>query len=290
MVDVEKFWRDGFLVIPKVLDPALVQRWREAALERENKRADLLTDPVLQEVVLNETLIGIARQILDCERLVYFCDSTAAIGRVGWVFHKDNSDRIDASAPDWTTDRYPLIRFGIYTKPHGGDEPGAIEFRRGSHLVADYTTGERCAAATQPGDLVVWNARTTHSANQRISKVFGWSPSPDMNTLTFRVLRRSGAEHWLMKGERTTRVAIFTMFAKEHPLLHRHMSYLKTRSYPWEMWKASHWTPEVRALARQRGLDLLDPTGLRWDGSPVSDVWVPVPHVLPPWQPMGQAS
>jgi hypothetical protein len=281
MLDVDRFWRDGFLVIPQVFDPAVVATWRQAAFSRPNRRADLLSDPVLQHVILSERLISIAAAILDCERPVYFGDSTAEIGRNGWGFHKDNSDRLDGNAPDWKTDRYPIIRFGIYTKLHGEDEPGAIEFRRGSHLIPDYTSGERYAVTTRPGDVVVWNSRTTHSGNARIARVFGWRPMPDNASITFRVLRKTGAENWLMKTERETRVAIFASYGKDDPLLHRHVEYLKTRAYTWEGWKASHWTDEAKATAERRGLDLIDPTGFEWDGSPLNVMWAPIPYELP---------
>jgi hypothetical protein len=278
MLDVDKFWRDGFLIVPGVLEPELVKRWRRASLARENPQADLLSDPVLQEVVLDERLISFAGQILAAQP-VYFGDSTANTRNDGWGFHKDNSDRLDGDAPDWKTERYPIIRFGIYTKRHDHDEPGSIDFRRGSHLVPDIDTGERVYACTQPGDLIVWNARTTHSGNSRIVRGTSYRPMPDGHSIMFRLLRGTHAERWLMKPEAEQRVALFASYAAPGPLLERHLAYLRSRAYPWEMWKASHWTGEAKALAADRGLALVDPTEFRPDpGVRLNVEYVPIPY------------
>lgn len=275
MLDVQRFWRDGFLVIPRVFDPAVVMRWRDSALRRTNKAADLLTDPVLRDVVMHEKIVAAAADILSGQP-VYFGDSTAMIGRSGWGFHKDNSDRLDVKAPDWATDRYPIIRFGVYTQPHG-KEPGSIEFRVGSHLHPDYSTGERYVAATEPGDLVVWNSRTTHSANSRILRFVGHRMMPDPASFVSRVIVRLDAE-WLFQPMKQERVALFVSYGLNSPLLDRHMRYLRSREYPWASWRASHWSEEVKEAARRRGLDLIDPTGFRYEGQPLSRGYAPIEY------------
>lgn len=282
MVDLERFWRDGYLVIPKVLDPQVVLRWREAAFRMPNHAADLLTDPTLREAVLNDSILAVARAILGTQRPIYFGDSTAAVGKGGSGFHKDNSDRLDGNAPDWQEDRYPIIRFGVYTKPHGRSEPGSIEFRRGSHRIADFRSGERTTAATEPGDLVVWNGRTTHSGNARVARLFNWCPVPDVESISYRTLLKLHADRWLFKPESSERVALFVSYGKAHRLLDRHVQYLKSRAYPWQTWKVSHWTQETRQLAERAGLGLIDPTGFRWDGQPLNENWAPIPYDLPP--------
>ena len=278
MLDLARFWQDGFLVVPHAIERDLVARWRRAALERENRSADLLSDPVLREVVLHERIIHYAREILGAQP-VYFGDSTADIGQGGWGFHKDNSDRLDGKAPDWSTDRYPMIRFGIYTKPHGGREPGSIEFRRGSHLIPDYTSGDRVTTSTNPGDLVVWNSRTTHSGNARVVRGIGFRPLPDAHSFGFRAFSKMRADRWLFRREAEPRVALFFSYAVAGPLLDRNLAYLRTRAYPWEMWGASHWSEEVKGMARSRGLMLIDPTNFRRDPNVVVNAnYKPIPY------------
>jgi hypothetical protein len=275
MLDVDRFWRDGFLVIPRVFDPAQVQRWRERALQRQNKASDLLTDEVLREVVLSETLLGFADEILG-DQPIYFGDSTAMIGPSGWGFHKDNSDRLDAKAPDWKVDRYPIIRFGVYTQPHG-KEPGSIEFRRGSHMHPDYTTGERFAAPCEPGDVIVWNSRTTHSANSRIVRGLGIRMMPDPYAIPFRAITRFKAE-WLFQPLKQERVALFVSYGRDDPLLDRHIEYLRHRAYPWDAWKVSNWSQQTRELAQARGLGLIDVTAFEYQGWPLAKDYAPIPY------------
>ncbi len=263
-MDVDRFWWDGFLVLPNFFGAAEVMRWRRAALARGPTLADLLSDDALAEIVCDARIVAAAREILDGDP-VYFGDSTAAIGYNGWGFHKDNSDRLDASAPDWQTDRYPLIRFGIYPQSHD-PEPGGLELRRGSHMIADYTSGEYLSPRVQPGDVIVWNFRTSHSAGVRKLK---W---PNIrvphNKWVGRLNQRVSLE-WAMRQQPVERVGLFLTLAREGPLLDRHIEYLKQRAYPWDIWAQSDWSPMVRQKTVAAGLKLIDPTSLKYDGRPV---------------------
>ncbi len=272
-VDVEKFWRDGFLLFPRLFDPEEVLEWRDAAISRGKTLADLLSDDVLREVVIDERIISIAREILGGD-LVYFGDSTAALGYNGWGFHKDNSDRLDRHAPDWQVERYPLIRFGIYPQSHD-PEPGGLELRRASHRVADYTTGEYVAPKIRPGDLLVWNFRTTHSAGVRRLKILG-TRLPH-NKIIGRINTRIDID-WLMQKPSAQRVGIFLTLAKQHPLLDRHIEYLKQRDYPWDMWRSSKWTPDTRQLVEAAGLSLIDLTKSEYDGRELHEHYNPLPY------------
>ncbi len=169
---------------------------------------------------------------------------------------------MDGGAPDWQTDRYPLIRFGIYPQSHD-PEPGGLELRRKSHMIADYTSGEYVTPKIRPGDLIVWNFRTTHSAGVR--KLKGLGIRVPHNLWIERINNRMSLE-WLMQRPTTERVGIFLTLAKEHPLLDRHIEYLKQREYPWEMWRSSHWPPETQKLADASGLKLMNLTNLEYDG------------------------
>lgn len=265
------FWHDGFLHLPGFFPPAEVMRWRQAALARGKTLADLLSDAVLSEIVLEPRIHELAREILGGDP-VYFGDSTAAIGYNGWGFHKDNSDRLDGSAPDWQTDRYPLIRFAVYCQDHD-PAPGGIEFRRGSHMVPDYETGEYVAPKIRVGDLLVWNFRTSHSAGTRKLKLLG-TQIPHREWI-YRLDRRLGLERFMQQASET-RVGLFLTFAKEDPLLDRHIEYLKQRVYPWKMWEASHWSDDVRRKPAKLDLSLIDLTRLEYDGRRVHEEYHPL--------------
>lgn len=272
-IDVEQFWRDGYLVLRGVFRPEEVLRWRERALSQCKSGTnytvgDLLSDDVLQQVILDDRILSSARQILEADP-VYFGDSTFAIGYNGWGFHKDNADRVNGNAPDWSVDRYPIIRFGIYTQNHGPNDVGGLELLRGSHLIPDCRSGEHVAPDINIGDLLVWNHRTTHSAGPRKLKLLGLR-IPAFNPIL--APRRHRLENilmnieWLAQQPKTKRVAIFCSFARESPLLERNLEYLKQREYPWEAWKNIHWTSQTRSVAQDKGLTLLDVTVFKPDG------------------------
>lgn len=251
-MDVQQFWRDGYAIERGVFSPDEVQQWRERALELGPRPSDLLTDAVLGEIVLDPRLISRAAAILE-DQPVYFGDSVAAIGgpSIGG-FHKDCSDRYDGSAPDWQVERYPTIRFGIYTQPHAG-LPGGLDLRRGSHNHPDIATGEWVYADTQPGDLVVWNGRTTHSGPSAMLKT-GQRVQP--NGIVWRALVRSSPKLFLIRHPQQ-RVALFATYGIKHALLDRHIAYLRTRTYAVESWRASSWDSEVFKIAAARGLALI---------------------------------
>ena len=273
-LNVEKFWSDGFLILRGVLPTPKVARWREAGAEA--KAVDLLSDDVLAEVICDPVIVDAARQILGGQP-VYFGDSTAQRGTsAGCGFHKDNSDRLDANAPDWKVDRYPIIRFGIYTQPHG-KLPYGIDFRRGSHRQPDFNTGEMVSADVEVGDLVVWNGRTTHSGNSQIFKVTGRRLEPDSSSLAVRLTNKFGLSP-LFRNHPAERVALFASYAMASPSLDRHIEYLRQRTYAVEMWERSEWSEYARELARKAGLDLLDTTGFVRDGRPLHAQYHPIPY------------
>lgn len=273
-VDVEKFWADGFLIIKGALPAPLVQRWRDAALLSGN--ADLLSDDILQEVVLHPVIRNVAEQILSGP-ITYFGDSAALKGPShGWGFHKDNSDREDAQAPDWQTKQYPIIRFGVYTQSHG-NLPGGLDLLRGSHNFPDVTSGDWVAAHIEPGDLVVWNGRTTHSGNSKITR-FGVRIDPRLSTVTSRILNSCTRFPILTRQHPKERVAIFLSYARRGPLLDRHLDYLKSREYMVKWWKNSSWSRNTRAMMSESGLDAIDVTAYDHDGRKLNKDYSPIPY------------
>ncbi|GAB5351072.1 phytanoyl-CoA dioxygenase family protein [Qipengyuania sp. 483] len=273
-LDVEKFWNDGFFILRKVLPPAKVARWRDAGFQVGP--VDLLSDDTLAEVVCEPVLIDAAHQILGGQP-VYFGDSTAQRGTgAGCGFHKDNSDRLDVNAPDWKVDRYPIIRFGIYTQPHGR-LPYGIDFRQGSHHHPNFDTGRVVSAEVEVGDLVVWNGRTTHSGNSHIFKLTGRRLEPRPTSLAVRLTNKFGLSA-LFRDHPEERMALFASYALASPSLDRHIEYLRQRTYAVEMWERSEWSPYARDLASEVGLALLDTTQFARDGRPLHAQYHAIPY------------
>lgn len=255
--DADKFWREGYAVFRSVFTPEQVGQWRSAGLARGDSAADLLSDSQLSEIVLHPAVLAIARAILGGDP-VYFGDSTVLIGDHGSGFHKDNADRDDPAAPDWAVSKYPLIRFGLYTQEHNDRLPGGLDLRVGSHEHCDLTSGPHVSPAVQPGDLVVWNMRITHSGNSRILKYLNHRLTP--SSLFSRVVEKFAGSH-LLRSLDDERLGFFFSFGLAGPQLDRYLRYLKSRSYAVDNWHQSHWPSEIRSRIEQTGLSVVDMTG-----------------------------
>lgn len=275
----DAYWRDGYAVVRRLFDPAEVAAWRARALAPAARIDDLLCDPVLRDIVLDPRLIALARDVLGGQP-VYFGNSNVSIGgdETGLAgFHKDNSDRYDAAAPDWSTDRYPVMQFGLYMQPHGR-LPGGLDLRRGSHLHPDITTGEHVSPAVEPGDLLIWTGRTTHSSHSKIVRGLGWRMEP--NGLAWRVFARFPAARIVFARHPERRVvAIGAYGLAGHPLLDRHIEYLRHRADRVEAWQRADYGADAAAIAASRGLALLTPAELL-EGAPerTHDHYVQLPY------------
>lgn len=270
----DRFWRDGYAVIPGVFGREEVRAWRAAALA-DRSTLDLLSRPSLRSIVADSRILGLARAILGGQP-VYFGDSTAAVGTAqGSGFHKDNTDRYDGAAPDWSVERYPTIRFGIYTQSHGR-LPGGLDLRRRSHMTPDLMGGEFQSPEVEPGDLLVWNGRTTHSANS--PKLRGLNMRVEANRPLWMAIRKFGAEG-LYARHPEERVAFFVTYALQHPLLDRHIAYLKTRAYAVAAMRRIDWNADAVELARGAGLALIKPDPS--DATGENADYRPIPYDLP---------
>jgi hypothetical protein len=108
-------------------------------------------------------VVGIARQLIGRDPVVYFGDAGVMIGGNGRGFHKDNTCRDVVEHDDWKTP-YTLIRMAIYLEDHERHS-GGLKVRRGSHRHADVTTGEIVDIPSRAGDIVAWFLTTTHSGH-----------------------------------------------------------------------------------------------------------------------------
>jgi hypothetical protein len=163
-VDVNGFWENGWTIVRGLYSRDDVARLREAAFwSRKNATGDLLSNPRLREVLTDGKFVGIARQLLGEDKIVYGGDSAFTVNGTQRGFHKDNADRVDPGAPDWQG-RYTILRFGVYLQDHYR-HTGGLNLRHQSHNTPDLGVGENVYVRTRVGDVAVWSLRTTHSGN-----------------------------------------------------------------------------------------------------------------------------
>jgi hypothetical protein len=265
-IDVERFWRDGFLVLRRYLPPKYFLEMRERVLASLSKRerdktpiVDGLADPLLARYIYDERLLGIARCLLGSREIVYFGDSSYAVvghnyepGRDVGGWHRDNTDRSDTSLPDWQ-DRYSLIRFGFYLQDHRYKSGGLIvrktshdRLLRGwkAHLYDHYLN-------TRPGDVAVWSMRIQHAGLGRCIRGMPWLP---LGVYWQQVLPKAiqapfGTEE---------RAGFWISYALDDHHLRRHCEYLIGRRERLEMWRDAHYPAEALEACAQAGLKVID--------------------------------
>jgi hypothetical protein len=165
----------------------------------------------------------------------------------GW--HKDNrlGDRANPRGLDWTTKRYPIIRFGVYFQDHARYS-GGLALRVGSNHAARVDRGKPINVSTEAGDVVVWTLTTTHSGQA--------------NRLTFLRNRAVGGR-WMrflpkrfLIGEEQERIAAFLTLASDSPHLTRYIEHLKTERAHDEMewFRKSRFDDGVWQRAKEAGL------------------------------------
>jgi hypothetical protein len=258
-IDVERFWKDGFVLLKGVFSPEEIESAREhvSAILREEGRTvggaricsrDLLSYPELRGFLYDERVVGVVQRILGAPP-IYFGDSSFQMGRGARGWHRDNrvSDRFDHIGLDWEGD-YPLVRIGIYLQDHA-HHSGGLGIRVGSHRPlwlakpplprwirrrASLLHGRPIHVDTEPGDLVVWTLRTT---------------------LPTGLEDRLPA--WLSMDDERERAAMFASFASRSDHLDRYIAYLKTRDYMRDLWRNARISDGVREEARRHGLDVL---------------------------------
>lgn len=274
--DAERFWKDGYLLVKRVFSTTEIEAARqniEEILRTEGGRAaadavvgerDLLSYPGLARWVYDERVLHVVKQVLGAEEPIYFGDSSFQTGRGDRGWHKDNrhGDRFDHSGLDWNG-RYPLVRVGIYLQDHA-HHSGGLGIRVGSHRPfwaaqaplpssvrkrATSMHGRPILVDSEPGDLVIWNLRTTHTGNSVRLK-----PLP---RLKLSARNEARIPSWLRIEEERKRAAMFATFAAKSAHLDRYVDYLKTRAYAKDLWQKARVTDEVREAAGKNGLTVM---------------------------------
>ena len=270
--DVQKFRRDGYLIIRGVLSREEVAKLRQSAIRiaAECKARGLVFKPAADEVcavpdlatwddvgylLSDARVLSIAKQLLNSTEVIYYSDSSLQVGAGGRGFHKDNTERVDPSHPDWQSD-YTMLRFGVYLQDHV-QHSGGLKVRTGSHRHADVTTGRSVDVATRAGDVVVWRMTTTHSGNAVKMRGFtGLSLPPRFEV---RLPAR------LRVPESDTRVALFFTLAQDDDHLKRYLAKHNDQSlyrdnYLYIQWQHSHWTAERIRQAESEGCRFMKPS------------------------------
>tara|TARA_B110000114_G_C14988304_1_gene355468 strand:+ start:30 stop:893 length:864 start_codon:yes stop_codon:yes gene_type:complete len=229
---------NGYLVIKSIFTKEYISNLREKMIllsRKDPKDHEFLLDENVQNILLNEKLINIIKQILDTNKILYFGDS-------GVVNHKEpfknrNGYHNDARNEDQNIPyelEYPIIRVGIYFE-NSKDFSGGLKIKKKSHkyfifnfrrILADtkrlmqilfmktryklssLRLGKSINLELEQGDVVIWNLRTHHCGTSRRLKLF---PKMCLQPYLEKLLP---TYFYLPTQYKEDRCAIFSTFAK----------------------------------------------------------------------------
>lgn len=280
---IRQFWKQGYLLVKGVFSAAEIHRFRELVTRVQlrtsgtaeslilprsgviNIVGDMLGKRELKEVdyiILDQRLLACVKDLLG-DRLAYTGESAMLIGEGTRGWHKDNVDRARPGGEDWQG-KYDVVRCGIYLQDHSRHS-GGLKVKVGSHEHVsrwhrDGTWGGRLSLGaglatnvdSEPGDVVIWNLRTTHSGN--VVRLRGLPRFPLLPLLESRVPRA------LRVPEAATRMFVVCTFGAPGRHLDNYIAYQRSRRDSEEHCRWCGYSTELVSLAGARDVDIVRPT------------------------------
>ncbi len=269
-LDVPAFWRNGFAVLKGMYTKDEIQQIRQEAYDSQGYGGDLLANPRLAHVLTDGRMVAVAQKLLDTDDIFYGGDSSFTINGTQRGFHKDNADRHDPKAPDWSG-RYTQLRFGIYCQDHSR-HTGGLNLRIGSHNIKNTTEGKNHYVKIKPGDLAVWSMRISHSGNGMLLKFpYLHYPLPT---------EHDKYKKWMVAKPDGDRIAVFAHLGANDAHAQRYADYLKTRTYMVNAWRKRPYDDEARLAAKRAGLTLRDMPAEVMDDPEAgkNELWKAIPY------------
>ncbi|MBL9037522.1 MAG: phytanoyl-CoA dioxygenase family protein [Archangium sp.] len=270
-IDGIRFQREGYLLVRGVFSQHEIEQLRSAVTEaaHDAKRkgtvlkshtgeiasvADVASMAGLDHLLFDTRIVSFARTLLGTDQPVYFGDSGIMVGGALRGFHKDNTCRDDGRHIDWLSP-YGLLRMGIYLQDHKNFS-GGLKIRVGSHQYPDVTTGRILAVPSEPGDVVIWNMRTTHSGHA--ARLRGLPTLGVQPRFEFRL------PPVMLLPEPCERLAVFLTYARRGVHLDAYLDkHRKLDEYPnnylYQSWLHSPGGPSMHQRAKAAGVEFIEP-------------------------------
>lgn len=205
----------------------------------------LLSKELLRDILLDERILTLAKEILGTNSLIYFGDSSYQIGTGLRGFHRDCLDREFNNGLDWKSS-YTLIRLGLYLQDHS-EYSGGLKVKPGTHEKND---GPTVFVDNHSGDLVAWSLKLLHSGNAVKLK---WPSS--------FCIDNQGIENripsFLKKEQEQERISLFMTFAAPSAHVERYINeYEMKRPDTIAHLKSSVYNADAMALIRKKEVEM----------------------------------
>ncbi len=175
----EKIQEDGFAIIENILSNREIIALRKSlklffmanglpmlgGLTQPNAAVET---PEISWIFHHPKILHAVRQALGQEEIVFtsHCDAhTRTLS--GW--HKDDGMQVMPGGyfghPMYDQNKCKVYKVAVYLQDHSNNDLG-LTVRRGSNRLATYDQGEEVYLKTRPGDIVIFDARITHTGQR----------------------------------------------------------------------------------------------------------------------------
>ena len=198
----ENYLLNGYLVIKSIFNKEYISKLRKRIIDlsyKDMEKYEILLDEDIQNILLNKKLITTIKEILDCNNILYYSDSSI-VNHVN-PFKNRNGFHNDARGEDQNKpyeQEYPILRVGIYFEDYK-NYSGGLKIKKKSHKyfifnfrriladalrlfkilftktrysLASLKLGKSINLELEQGDVVIWNLRTHHCGTSRRLKIF----------------------------------------------------------------------------------------------------------------------
>lgn len=251
----EQFERDGFVVVPSVLDPSQVAELRDffAGLFDEPARFPGDTDQIRNDIcsrypevrflLSHPPIVDALRDLLG-EDFVFLPEMAVHDHRFG-PWHKDTTSMEQEDLHFHWDDDFRMVQVGIYLQPNG-EHGGGLDIVPGSHKERDPYMGQGLVSKlkrrlrfrrahsipNQAGDLVAFHMRADHQATQP----------------------RRGTPADIPAGHRKFAIFFVCSANTDHP--RQYVDFITGRE-GYEYLEGHSYPPEVESVVEEKGLTLV---------------------------------
>lgn len=243
---------NGWIIVRNVFTSEEIIFFREMALKSRDHKGDILSNVSLKQILFDDRVLNIFKEVLGSESLFYFGDSSVSIDVKNNGFHKDSRDRLKSESREWNDTNYSLIRMGLYLQDHV-KHSGGLCIRNKSHLTQSLSKGKIMNMKTSAGDIVLWKQTTTHSAN---ADVLAFLPNYSFHP---RVARRF--PKFLLQKTIRPRIGLFATFGIDDQYSHEYIEFLRSRTYGVNRWNKTKYKSNQVAEMKKKKVKVFEDFG-----------------------------
>ncbi len=246
----EKYLEKGYIVFKSFYSKDRIRELRPKLIQIANTEKEILYHEIVQELILNDDLISKIKNLLNCDKLIYYSDSN--IVNKPNALKTKNGFHNDARFEDENIlyeEEYPILRFALYFEDYKKFSGGLkikekshkyfcfnfraikenliklfkILFTKTRYKINSLKLGKNINMELEEGDIIIWNLRTHHCGVSRRLKLFPkWCLQPFFEKLL-------PLSFFLPTQYKNDRCSIFCTFAKNDLTNKNIFNYVKNK-------------------------------------------------------------